>query len=88
MVTARSDERSALETALAALWCEVLELPEVGPDDDFVALGGDSLLGTRLLARVRKVFGVDVPPLAMYDRASTVATMAAHIAQLQSSSRA
>jgi oxalate---CoA ligase len=77
------EARSAVETALTALWCEVLQAPAIGPDEDFFFLGGDSLLGTRLLARVRNVFGVDLPPLAMYDEASTVATMATVIERMR-----
>ncbi|GGL11843.1 non-ribosomal peptide synthetase [Sphaerisporangium melleum] len=46
--------RDDLERRLAALWAELLGLPEVGRDQDFFALGGDSLLVTRLAGRVRE----------------------------------
>nr|MDQ3934891.1 condensation domain-containing protein [Actinomycetota bacterium] len=36
---------------LASLWCEVLDLPEVAPTDDFFDLGGDSLLAMRVIAK-------------------------------------
>ena len=42
--------RTETEQRLAALWCEVLRLDEVGTDDDFFALGGHSLLATQLLS--------------------------------------
>jgi hypothetical protein len=35
--------RPGLETVLAALWAEVLDLDRVGVDDPFLDLGGDSL---------------------------------------------
>ena len=35
------------------LWQEVLSVDRIGPDDDFFALGGDSLLVMRLTARAR-----------------------------------
>lgn len=38
------------ETALAALWADALEVPAVGGDDDFFALGGDSLLAMTIVA--------------------------------------
>ncbi|WP_051966428.1 non-ribosomal peptide synthetase [Kitasatospora mediocidica] len=42
-----------LETALAALWCEVLGVGYVAREQSFFALGGDSLLATRLVSRLR-----------------------------------
>ncbi|MCZ7437580.1 amino acid adenylation domain-containing protein [Micromonospora sp. WMMC241] len=42
-----------VETALAAVWAELLDVPTVGRTDSFFALGGDSLLATRLLGRMR-----------------------------------
>jgi amino acid adenylation domain-containing protein len=45
---------------VADLWCEVLGSGGVGPDTDFFAAGGDSLLATRLLSRVRRVFAVEL----------------------------
>ncbi len=38
---------------LLALWREVLAEPEAGPDDDFFALGGDSIMAIRLAGRAR-----------------------------------
>ena len=42
-----------VETALAALWADLLGVAAAGRDDGFFALGGDSLLATRLLGRLR-----------------------------------
>jgi len=42
-----------VEETLAALWCELLGLPQVGRHDDFFALGGHSLLAVQLASRVR-----------------------------------
>lgn len=42
-----------MEKVVAGLWSEILEVPEVGRGDGFFALGGDSLLATRLVARLR-----------------------------------
>ena len=44
--------------------------------DDFFLLGGDSLRGTRLLASVKAVFGVDIPIQSLFEKAATVAGMA------------
>ncbi|GAB3007465.1 condensation domain-containing protein [Saccharothrix stipae] len=49
-----------LEQELASLWQGVLGLPRVGVDDNFVALGGTSVLAGEMVARVRRSFGLDV----------------------------
>ena len=49
------------ETRQASIWSEVLNVTPIGIDDDFFALGGDSILGARLIARTRNEFGVDLP---------------------------
>ena len=46
---------------LATIWREILDCGEVGIEDSFFQLGGHSLLFTRLLVRIRKCFGVELP---------------------------
>ncbi len=71
--------RTPLETKLAGIWAEVLELPRVGAGDDFFALGGHSIVATRILARVRESLGVELPARTLFD-APTVALLAARVA--------
>ena len=59
--------RTPTEAKLAAFWCELLEVPEVGVTDDFFDLGGDSLLAMQLLARIRKQLEVDIPVRSLFD---------------------
>lgn len=49
------------ELAMSTLWQQVLELPELQPEDDFMALGGDSLSAEELITQVKEHFGVEVP---------------------------
>jgi pyochelin synthetase len=49
-----SAPRDDRERELAALWAELLGCERVGRDDDFFALGGDSLLVARLVGRLRE----------------------------------
>lgn len=67
--------QTGTERQLAALWQELLQVPEVGRDADFFALGGHSLLATRLLSRIHERLGVRVPLAAAFT-ATTVAAQA------------
>ena len=71
--------RGKLETAVAQIWTEVLQLAEIGRTEGFYALGGDSLTGTQMLARISDQHGVH---LSHADLASapTVAQFAETIA--------
>ncbi|MGW3992726.1 amino acid adenylation domain-containing protein [Amycolatopsis sp. NPDC004772] len=59
--------RTATERALSRIWAEVLSVDQVGVDDDFFALGGDSLLCLRVTARLRADFGAALAPRALFD---------------------
>jgi amino acid adenylation domain-containing protein len=67
--------RTPIEAELAGMWAEMLETSRVGAHDDFFELGGHSLLATQIVARIRDVFGVDLPVRQVFD-APTVAQLA------------
>jgi hypothetical protein len=54
------------EIRMAALWAEVLAIPQVGLHDDFFKIGGHSLLATRVVARLRRDFSVELPLRALF----------------------
>nr|WP_223243625.1 amino acid adenylation domain-containing protein [Streptomyces sp. CBMA123] len=60
---------SAVEAAVGHLWAELLGAELVGPDGDFFALGGTSLLAMEMLARARMMFGLDVGHVRTLTRA-------------------
>ncbi|MBC5799350.1 MAG: amino acid adenylation domain-containing protein [Candidatus Eremiobacteraeota bacterium] len=62
--TAPRAPESEAELRLASLWRELLNVRDVTVDDDFFALGGDSLLAARLAALMKKRWGT---PLSLGD---------------------
>ncbi|MET8010138.1 non-ribosomal peptide synthase/polyketide synthase [Streptomyces sp. NPDC005266] len=67
--------RTPAEAALVRLWAEVLPVETVGVEDDFLGLGGDSILGVRLLSRIRAELGLELTLRELLD-ARTVARLA------------
>ena len=56
-----------LETRLAELWQEVLGIERVGINDDFLALGGESLLALRIMNRLRGLLGENISLAVLFD---------------------
>ncbi|MEP7209269.1 MAG: SDR family NAD(P)-dependent oxidoreductase [Alphaproteobacteria bacterium] len=72
---------SEIESRLAAIWVELLGVPDVGIDDDFFVLGGHSLLATRMLARISSKFGVRLALRDVFDK-RTVRDLATHLSTI------
>ncbi|MCG1043602.1 amino acid adenylation domain-containing protein, partial [Mycetohabitans sp. B8] len=68
-----------LETTLAQIWAELLEVERVGRHDSFFALGGHSLLVVRLIERLRRI-GLGVSVRALFDR-PTLSALAQSLGQ-------
>ncbi|MFI9008491.1 non-ribosomal peptide synthase/polyketide synthase [Actinosynnema sp. NPDC053489] len=68
--------RTEAERRVADAWAEVLGLAEVGVEDNFFTLGGDSISSIRVVSRLRSWF--DVSPRDLFDH-PTVAALAARL---------
>ncbi|MCP8466331.1 non-ribosomal peptide synthase/polyketide synthase [Pseudomonas sp. ZM23] len=78
---------TAQEQAIAALWSEVLELPAIRRDDNFFALGGNSIKATQLMARLRERMGQAVELRLLFEApelgAFAAALAALHVSETQ-----
>lgn len=56
-----------LEQIVTEIWSQVLHQSTIGPQDDFFVLGGDSLRGAQVLARLREVCRIEMPLETLFD---------------------
>jgi amino acid adenylation domain-containing protein len=80
-----NEPRTKTEVSLADIWAEILELPDtsnISRDDDFFNLGGDSLSGAVVAARIHAVFGIELSLGAIADH-PTVSSLATCIDETQ-----
>ena len=52
---------SAAQQQLREIWIDVLKVKQIGPNDAFLDLGGDSLAAMLCISRIRRTFGVEFP---------------------------
>ncbi|MGW4071868.1 amino acid adenylation domain-containing protein, partial [Nocardia grenadensis] len=69
-----------IEEIVAGVFAEVLGTERVGADDDFFALGGNSLIATQVAARIGAALDTQVPVRMLFED-STVAALAARVEQ-------
>ena len=70
-----------IETTLLGIVRELLHNDAIGPEDDFFLAGGHSLLGTQLVIRARKAFGVKIGLRDLFE-AGTVARLTERVEEL------
>jgi acyl carrier protein len=66
----RTAPRTPTEVRLAEIWQEVLGVPVAGIEDNFLALGGHSLVAMKLITRIRGAFEIDLPLRTLYETAN------------------
>jgi amino acid adenylation domain-containing protein len=72
---------SPVERRVAEIAALLLRRERVGADENFFAIGGHSLLGTQMIARLRDAFGIELPLRSVFER-PTVARLSDEIERL------
>lgn len=70
--------RTFVEETVAGMWSELLGVEKVGVHDDFLKMGGDSVIATQLVARLYETFEVEIPIFGVF-RTPTVAGLSEQI---------
>src|SRR5262249_52828877 len=73
--------RTPVEERMTSILAKLLRLEKVGVNENFFLLGGNSLLGAQVIARVRDTFGVELTLLSLFDH-PTVSGLSAEIERL------
>jgi acyl carrier protein len=73
--------RTPTEQKLTEILAPLLGLDRVGVEDNFFMLGGHSLLGTQLIARVRDTFEIELTLRSLFD-APTIGDLSAEVERL------
>ncbi|PEI96983.1 non-ribosomal peptide synthetase, partial [Bacillus pseudomycoides] len=56
------------EILLVDIWKQVLGIEKIGIHDNFFELGGHSLLATQVISKIRKIFEVNIPVRAIFEK--------------------
>ncbi|PHN08610.1 non-ribosomal peptide synthetase [Flavilitoribacter nigricans] len=70
--------RSDMEELLSEIWTDILGLDRVGVFDNFIDIGGDSLSGIRLMARINEMLELELPINLIFEK-TTIASLATAI---------
>jgi amino acid adenylation domain-containing protein len=73
--------RTEMEKAVASILGSLLDLEHVDVEENFFSLGGHSLLGAQLIARLRDTFGIEMPLRVIFE-APSVAELASEVHRL------
>jgi amino acid adenylation domain-containing protein len=70
--------QTTIEKQLTQIWAEVLDLAQIGIEDNFFEEGGHSLLAVQVMSRINQIFAVDLPLRQLFEH-PTIAELAKSI---------
>jgi amino acid adenylation domain-containing protein len=76
--TSVSEVISLIEADVAEVWCDLLQVNQLGRNQNFFSVGGTSLSALQMLHRIKTRFGVAIPVRQFFD-APTIAGVAAYL---------
>ena len=74
----KTEPRNEVERKLVSIWESILNIQNIGIDDDFFEIGGDSLKGANLIARMHKEMNAEVPLREIFQK-PTIRGMAKYV---------
>jgi acyl carrier protein len=74
--------RNEIEAKLADIWQELLQVEQVGIEQNFFELGGHSLLALQMMARIRHTFEVELQVRSVFE-APTIAALGLELEKAQ-----
>ncbi|ACK67644.1 FkbH like protein [Rippkaea orientalis PCC 8801] len=66
------EPRNEIEEQLVTIWQEVLKVDRVGITDNFFDIGGNSLLATQVISRMRNAFGLELPLYSLFEHPTII----------------
>jgi amino acid adenylation domain-containing protein/non-ribosomal peptide synthase protein (TIGR01720 family) len=78
----RIESGSELQSLIGQIWCEQLQVAQVGADNHFFLLGGNSIAATQVVARLREELGLELNLRLLFE-APTLGAFAEVVARLQ-----
>jgi acyl carrier protein len=71
--------RNQLERELAQIWAQVLQVDQIGIEDNFFEVGGHSLLAMQVMVHLRSSMMIELPMSVLFER-PTIRALAEHVA--------
>jgi amino acid adenylation domain-containing protein len=61
------DPEAPVDATIASVVAQLLKVEQVGMDENFFLIGGHSMLGAQLIARIERLYGVELPLRYLFD---------------------
>jgi acyl carrier protein len=74
-------QASGIESDIVAIWAQILDRADIGVDQDFFELGGDSLMVMQVAPAIQRRFEIELPLAVLFER-PTVRALAAYVRQV------
>ncbi|RAL24606.1 non-ribosomal peptide synthetase [Thermoflavimicrobium daqui] len=74
--------RDSIEAQLVTVWSDLLGVSPIGIEDNFFELGGHSLMATRLISRIREIWGIELSLQTLFEK-GTISTLKEIIVETQ-----